>query len=49
VPSNSNCAVTATTADGFQIIGLSQDTSDLAFAGGSNSILDLRNYEGFNQ
>jgi hypothetical protein len=48
-PANGNCAVTATAPAGSQIIGLSQDTSDLAFVGGANSILDLRNYEGFNQ
>lgn len=49
VAANSNCAVTASAASGSQIIGFSQDTSDLGFAGGADSILDIRNYEGFNQ
>lgn len=47
VPSNSNCAVTASATAGTQLIGFAQDTSDLGFIGGSNSTLDLRNYESF--
>lgn len=47
VPLNSNCAATATAPTGSQIIGYTQDTSDLSFVGGSDSILDIRNYEGF--